>query len=276
LSTLATRSIEEVARAAPTGHHWFQVYVWRDRGLVFELIDRAHASGYEALMVTVDTPVFGRRLRDVRRGFQLPPTIGPATLADGLAHPAWTWRLLSSEPIGFANVRAASVGDGSTPVSLADYINGQFDPSFDWDDIAELRTRWRGPLVLKGIQTDEDALLARDVGADAVVVSNHGGRQLDGAPATLEMLPAIKEAIGDELEVFLDGGIRRGSDIVKALALGANMCLIGRAYLYGLATAGQAGVGFVLALLDADVRRTLALMGLTSLEQLTPEMVRRR
>ncbi|GMU78319.1 MAG: putative L-lactate dehydrogenase [Acidimicrobiia bacterium] len=288
LSTLATRSIEEVAAAGgATADHWFQVYMWRDRGLVRAMVERAAAAGYRGLVLTVDTAVFGRRERDVRRGFTLPPTIGWDTILDGALHPGWTWRFLRSEPIRFANVVGVgaggaaaddltvddAVGDGSDPVTLSDYINAQFDPTLSWADLAWLRGIWSGPVLVKGIQSVRDATRAADEGVDGVVVSNHGGRQLDGVPATVEVLPAIADAVRDRTVVICDGGIRRGSDIVKALVLGAHATMAGRAYLYGLGAAGERGVDHVLGLLDAGVRRTLALLGAPSIRALDPSMV---
>jgi L-lactate dehydrogenase (cytochrome) len=271
LSTLSTRSIEEVAAAG--GTLWFQVYVWRDRGLVKEMVDRAADAGYRGLVLTVDTAVLGRRERDLRRGFTLPPQIGPRTLIDGAVHPAWTWAFVRAEPIRFANVAGRDVGDGTTAVSLADYINTQFDPALSWHDVEWLRSQWDGPLVVKGVQTVEDARVAAEVGVDAVALSNHGGRQLDGAPATLDLVAPVADAVGDRVEIICDGGVRRGSDIVKAVALGARACMAGRAYLYGLAVGGQRGVAHVLRLLDADVRRTMALVGVRSVADLDRALV---
>jgi L-lactate dehydrogenase (cytochrome) len=272
LSTLGTRSIEEVA-AVSDGPQWFQVYMWRDRGLVKEMIGRAAAAGYEALMLTVDTAVLGRRERDVRRGFTLPPKIGPATLVDGLLHPAWTWAFVRAEPIRFANVVGAQVGDGADAVSLSDYVASQFDASLSWKDVDWLRSVWDGPIVLKGVQTVEDARLAAEAGVAAVALSNHGGRQLDSAPAPLDLVAPVADAVGDRVEVLCDGGVRRGSDIVKAVALGARACMAGRAYLYGLGAAGERGVDHVLGLLAADVRRTMALVGATRVTDLTRDLV---
>jgi L-lactate dehydrogenase (cytochrome) len=272
LSTLATRSIEDVAAAAP-GRFWFQVYMWRDRELVADLVARAAATGYEALCLTVDTAVLGKRERDVRRGFTLPPKIGLGTVVDGLIHPAWTWRFLRSEPIVFANVAGAAVGDGTEAIALAEYVGRQFDPGVTWDDVAWLRRLWEGPLVLKGIQSVEDALIAADSEVDAVVLSNHGGRQLDMAPPILELLPAVADAVGGRIELICDGGIRRGSDIVKAVALGATACMVGRAYLYGLGAAGEAGVDAAIDLLASELRRTMALVGASRLDDLGPELV---
>jgi L-lactate dehydrogenase (cytochrome) len=273
LSTLSTRSIEEVARVSE-GPKWFQVYVWRDRGLVKELIDRATTAGYEALVITVDTAVLGRRERDVRRGFSLPPKIGLGTLVDGAMHPGWTWRFLRSDPIRFANVgETVGVGDGSTAVTLSEYVNTQFDPGLSWRDVEWMRSVWNGPLIIKGIQTVDDARLAAEAGVEAIALSNHGGRQLDSAPAPIDLVAPVADAVGDRLEIVCDGGVRRGSDIVKAVALGARACMAGRAYLYGLGAAGERGVDHVLGLLDADVRRTMALVGASTVSELRPELV---
>jgi L-lactate dehydrogenase (cytochrome) len=272
LSTLSTRSIEEVATAG-RGPKWFQVYAWRDRGLVKEMLDRATEAGYEAIVLTCDTAVLGRRERDVRRGFTLPPKAGLDTLLDGAIHPRWTWGLLRSEPIRFANVVGRNVGDGATAASLADYINSQFDPGLSWSDLDWLRTTWTGPIVLKGVQTVEDARIAADSGVEAVALSNHGGRQLDGAPATLDLVAPVADVVGDRVDIVCDGGVRRGSDIVKAACLGARACMAGRAYLYGLAAGGQRGVAHVLSLFDADVRRTMALVGAHSVAALERDLV---
>jgi L-lactate dehydrogenase (cytochrome) len=260
LSTMSTRSIEEV-RAVSDGRLWFQVYAWRDRGLIKEMIDRAAAARYEALVLTVDTAVLGRRERDVRRGFSLPPAIGARTIIDGALHPGWTWSFVRSEPIRFANVVGRDVGDGASPVTLSDYINTQFDPSLSWADVDWLRSVWDGPIVLKGIQTVEDAVLAADAGVDAIALSNHGGRQLDGAPAAFELVAPVADAIGGRTEIICDGGVRRGSDILKAVAAGATAAMAGRAYLYALGAAGERGVDRVLEWFRADLVRTMSLVG---------------
>jgi len=274
LSTMGTRSIEEVAAASGDGRRWFQVYVWRDRGLMKEMIERAAAGGYEALIVTVDTAMLGKRERDVRRGFSLPPKIGLDTLLQGALHPGWTWRFVRAEPVRFANVAGrGDVGDGSTAVALADYINTQFDPSLSWADIEWMRSIWDGPIVLKGIQTVADAQLAVQHAIEGIALSNHGGRQLDGAPSPISLVAPVVDAVGDAIEVYCDGGVRRGSDIVKAVALGARACMIGRAYLYALAAGGERGVDHVLRLFDADVRRTMALIGATDVAALGRELV---
>lgn len=276
LSTLATRSIEEVA-AVSDGPKWFQVYMWRDRGLVKDLINRVTDCRYEALLLTVDTAVLGKRERDVRRGFTLPPKIGLDTILDGIMHPGWTWSFVRAEPILFANVTGGrNPEDGTEAISLAEHVARQFDASITWDDVAWLRSQWDGPLVVKGVQTVDDARLAADAGVEAIALSNHGGRQLDSAPAPLDLVAPVADAVGDRVEIICDGGVRRGSDIVKAVALGARACMAGRAYLYGLGAAGERGVDHVLGLLDADVRRTMALVGASTLADLTPDLVERR
>jgi L-lactate dehydrogenase (cytochrome) len=275
LSTMATRSIEEVA-AVSRGPKWLQVYVWRDRGLVKELLSRAAQAGYEAIAITVDTAVLGRRERDVRRGFTMPPQLGLGTLIDGLLHPGWTWAFARAEPITFANVSAAKAPAGGAPVVLAEYINAQFDPALSWRDLDWFRAQWDGPIVLKGIQSVADARLAADAGIEAIALSNHGGRQLDGSPPILELVPPVAEAVGDRVEIICDGGVRRGSDMLKAVALGARACMAGRAFLYGLGAGGERGVDKVVGLLEADLRRTMALTGCRQLSDAGPELIRWR
>lgn len=272
LSTLGTRSIEEVA-AVGSNRLWFQVYTWKDRDLVADLLKRAAAADYEAICLTVDTAVLGRRERDVRRGFTLPPKVGLSTIVDGLLHPGWAWQFLTSEPIIFANVAGMSVGDGTDAISLAEYVGSQFDPGLSWNDVDWLRGRWDGPIVVKGIQSVEDAVVAADRGVEAIAISNHGGRQLDSAPATLDLLPDIAAAVGGRTEIICDGGVRRGSDIVKAIALGASAVMTGRPYLYGLGAAGEAGVDQVLTNFGSEMQRTMALIGCTNVEDLGPEYI---
>lgn len=267
LSTLGTRSIEEV-RSVSDGRLWFQVYAWRDRGLLREMIQRAGACSYEALVLTVDTAVLGRRERDVRRGFALPPQIGPGTILDGALHPGWTWDVVSHEPIRFANVTGRSVGDGTSPVTLSDYINSQFDHGLAWSDVEWLRANWDGAVVLKGIQSVDDARVAAEAGVDAIALSNHGGRQLDGAPAPFDLVAPVADAVGGRTEIICDGGVRRGSDILKAVASGATACMAGRAYLYGLGAAGERGVDRVLEWFAADLRRSMTLLGVGSIGEL--------
>jgi len=260
LSTLGTRSVEELA-AASDGPKWFQLYVWRDRGLAKELMARARAAGFECIMPTVDTAVLGRRERDVRRGFTLPPKIGPSTLVDGIRHPAWTWNLVRREPITFSSVAGHAGIDGSTAVALSTYVATQFDPSLSWRDVEWIRSEAGMPVMLKGVQSVADVRTAASVGVDAVVLSNHGGRQFDGAPAPLDLLPEVMDSVGESIEVLVDGGVRRGSDVVKAVRLGARAVLIGRPYLYGLAAAGEEGVSWVISHLTSGIDRTLRLTG---------------
>jgi L-lactate dehydrogenase (cytochrome) len=275
LSTLGTRSIEEMAAAA-SGRQWFQVYVWRDRGLVKEMLARAAAAGYEAILPTVDTAVLGRRERDVRHGLTLPPQLGLGMLLDGARHPAWTWDFISAEPISFANLQRPGAPGGTSPVSLSGFMTEQIDSSLSWRDVDWLREQWAGPIVLKGIQSVADATLAADAGIEAIVLSNHGGRQLDGAPPPLELVAPVADAVGGRTEIICDGGVRRGSDIVKAVALGANACMMARPYLYGLAVAGERGVQHVLEMFDTGLRRTLALAGCSSFADVGPDLVRWR
>jgi L-lactate dehydrogenase (cytochrome) len=269
LSTMGTTSVEDFAAAAPAARRWFQLYLWRDRAASRDFVARAHAAGYEALVLTVDTPVAGARLRDVHNGLTIPPALTLRTLLDGAAHPAWWFDLLTTPPLEFASLASW----GGTVAELADKV---FDPAATLDDVRWLRAAWPGPLVVKGIQSVDDARAVVDAGADAVVVSNHGGRQLDRAPTPLEQLPAVVAAVGDRAEVYLDGGIMNGGDVVAAVALGARACLVGRAYLYGLMAGGERGVQRAADLLAAEIRRTMQLLGVTSTAELTGERVRLR
>ncbi|MGH4028843.1 alpha-hydroxy acid oxidase [Actinomycetota bacterium Odt1-20B] len=266
LSTMGTTSIEDVAAAEPDARRWFQLYVWRDRAACRDLIDRARAAGYDTLILTVDTPVAGARLRDVRNGLTLPPSLGLRTFLDGALHPSWWANLLTTEPLTFASLTS---WDGT----VAELVNAMFDPSLDFDDLDWVRAAWPGKLVVKGIQNSDDA---RDVvkhGADAVVVSNHGGRQLDRAPTPLELLPKTVDAVQGEAEVWLDTGILSGADIVAGLARGADLCLVGRAYLYGLMAGGRRGVERAVDILRTEILRTMQLLGVERIADLRPEHV---
>jgi L-lactate dehydrogenase (cytochrome) len=275
LSTMGTRSIEEVA-AVSDGDKWFQVYTWRDRGLVRELLERSKAAGYTAVWLTVDTAVLGRRERDVRRGMTLPPKIGPRTIVDGAIHPGWTWDFLRNDPITFANVVGLSDEDGSTAVTLSEHMARQFDPALSWSDVDWLRTVWDGPIVLKGVQTVADAKQAVAMGVEGIGLSNHGGRQLDDAPAPIDLVEPVRDEIGEGAAIICDGGVRRGSDIVKALALGADAVSIGRPYLYALGAAGERGVDQLLALLRDGMERTMALTGVRTVGEIDRGLVLRR
>ncbi len=275
LSTMGTRSIEEVA-SVTAADKWFQIYTWRDRPLVEELVGRAKAAGYSTVWLTVDTAVLGRRERDVRRGFTLPPKIGPWTLVDGAVHPGWTWDFLRNEPIKFANVVGRSEMDGSTPISLATKVANHFDQSLSWNDIEWLRSIWDGPIVLKGIQTVADAKQAVAMGVQGIGLSNHGGRQLDDAPVPLELVEPVRAELGDDVTIICDGGVRRGSDIVKALALGADAVTVGRPYLYALGAAGERGVDQLLSFMREGLERTMALTGVRSVGEIDRSLVRRR
>jgi L-lactate dehydrogenase (cytochrome) len=267
LSTMGTTSIEDVAAAAPNARKWFQLYVWKDRDAGEDLVKRSAAAGYEALMLTVDVPVAGARLRDVRNGFTIPPSLTAKTVLDASLHPAWWANLLTTRPLTFASL---STWDGT----VAELLDKLFDPTMTIDDLNWLRSIWDGPLIVKGIQTVEDARRVVDAGADAVVLSNHGGRQLDRAPTPLRILPDVRKAIGSDAEIYLDTGIMSGADIVAAIALGADACLVGRAYLYGLMAGGQRGVARAAEILTKEVRRTMALLGASSVAELNPSHVR--
>ena len=266
LSTMATRSIEDVADASK-GPKWFQLYVWRDEALVDELVERADAAGYGALCLTVDTAVLGRRERDLRNGLTIPPRAGLRTVLDGARRPQWWWGFIRSDELIFANV-VSRAPEGTGAEGLAVFTNRQFDPSVTWESAARIAARWPRTFAVKGIQCAEDAVRAVEIGASVVIVSNHGGRQLDNARGALEVLPEVVEAVGGSAEVVLDGGVRRGTDVVKALALGARAVMIGRAYLYGLAAGGEAGVARALSLLDTELRTALGLVGVSAVADL--------
>ncbi len=275
LSTMGTRSIEEVA-AVSDGEKWFQVYTWKDRGLVKDMVGRAKAAGYTAIWLTVDTAMLGRRERDVRRGMTLPPKIGLSTILDGAIHPAWTLDFLRNEPITFANVSGLMDDDGSSAVTLSEHMARQFDQALSWSDIDWLRSIWDGPIVVKGIQTVADAKIAVEMGVDGLGLSNHGGRQLDDAPAPIDLVEPVRDEVGGDATIICDGGIRRGSDIVKALALGANAVSIGRPYFYGLAAAGERGVDHVLDFMRDGLERTMALSGCRTIDEISRDLVQRR
>jgi len=267
LSTMSICSIEEVAAASPAPF-WFQLYVMRDREFIAALIDRARAAGCPVLVLTLDLSIIGQRHKDLYNGLSAPPRFGLNTLAQLGRHPAWCWRMLRGGRWQFGNIIGHARGVENLR-SLTQWSAEQLDPSLDWEDVRWVRERWPGKLVLKGILDPEDARLGVEAGADAIVVSNHGGRQLDGAPASLDALGPVVAAVGDRTEIWMDGGIRSGQDVLKALAAGARGALIGRAWNYGLGAQGEAGVRRVLEIINQELDLTMAFCGLTSVEQIT-------
>jgi L-lactate dehydrogenase (cytochrome) len=267
LSTMGTTTPEDVAAAAPGADRWFQLYVWRDRDVSYALAERARGSGFRTLILTVDLPVGGARLRDVRNGMTVPPSLTARTALDGARHPSWWLNFLTTEPLSFASLPSL----GGTVADSADRL---FDPALNFDDLVWLRDQWDGPIVVKGIQSVEDARRVIDLGANAVILSNHGGRQLDRSPTPLLLIQPVVEAIGSDAEVYVDGGIMNGGDIVAAIALGARAAFVGRAYLYGLMAGGQDGVQRAADILTADIERTMKLLGVRSLAELHPDHVR--
>jgi L-lactate dehydrogenase (cytochrome) len=272
LSTMSICSLEQVAEAAP-GPLWFQLYVWRDREVTRSLMERAKAAGYRVLVVTVDTPVLGQRERDIRNGLVVPPRITLNNLLDTARRVSWLRGLLDNPRITFGNF-AGTEAAGQNPVSVAEYTTRQFSPAVSWADLDWFRSVWSGPMAIKGVMSVEDARLAVEHGVEAIVVSNHGGRQCDYLPGAVEVLPEIVDAVGDRAEVILDGGVRRGSDAVKAIALGARACMIGRAFNYGLAAGGQAGAEKAIDILQKEIDRCLALIGRPRLSDLDRSALR--
>ncbi len=264
LSTVASTSVEDVAA---TGHPglWFQLYIWRDRDMVADLVRRADERGYRVLEVSVDVPVSGLRRRDVRNGLTIPPQLTARTLASILSRPSYWTGMVRSPAVRFANAPPSLDGTGGVTI---ENMSAQFDPSVSWADVAWLRERWPGRLLVKGPLSPEDARRAVDAGADGVHLSNHGGRQLDRSVPPVRTVPAVRDAVGHDATVLVDSGIRSGADIVAAVALGADAGAVGRAYLYGLMAAGEPGVDHALALLAAQVRRTMELLGVTSVGEL--------
>ena len=266
LSTMGTASIEDVAAAAPSGRNWFQLYMWKDRDRSMALVDRAARAGYDTLLVTVDVPVAGARLRDKRNGFTIPPQLTVGTILDVLTRPAWWFNFLTTEPLAFASL-------SRWPGTVAELLDTMFDPTVSYEDLAWIRSRWPGKLVVKGVQSLGDARRLADAGVDAITLSNHGGRQLDRAPVPLRLLPDVAREVGKDVEIHLDTGITTGADIVAAIALGARFTMVGRAYLYGLMAGGRAGVDRMIAILRSDIERTMRLLGVASLEELAPHHV---
>jgi L-lactate dehydrogenase (cytochrome) len=266
LSTMSINSIEDVAQAV-TKPFWFQLYVMRDRGFMRELLQRAQAARCSALMLTVDLQVLGQRHCDVRNGLTVPPQMSLRNVIDIMSKPAWAWSVLNGRRKTFGNL-AGHVKGMEGVASLAQWIGSQFDPSLSWKDIDWIRSQWPGKLILKGILDPDDARLAVKADATAISVSNHGGRQLDGAPSAISALQGIVDAVGADLEVLFDSGVRTGADILRALALGARACIIGRAYIYGLGAGGEAGVARAIEILHKELDVTMALCGVKSVGEI--------
>lgn len=266
LSTLGTCAIEDLVTAVPQGRKWFQLYMWRDRERSMALVKRAADAGFDTLLATVDVPVSGARLRDNRNGMTIPPTLTLRTVLDAVPHPRWWFDLLTTEPLAFASL-------DRWPGTVAEYLSTMFDPSLTFDDLEWIKEQWPGKLVVKGIQTLDDARAVVDRGVDGIVLSNHGGRQLDRAPVPFHLLPTVARELGRHTEILVDTGIMSGADIVAAVALGARCTLVGRAYLYGLMAGGEAGVSRAIDILREGVTRTMRLLGVTCLEELSPKHV---
>jgi L-lactate dehydrogenase (cytochrome) len=266
LSTLGTASIEDVAAAAPQGRKWFQLYMWRDRDRSMALVRRAAEAGFDTLLATVDVPVAGARLRDIRNGMSIPPALTLRTAFDAALRPHWWFDLMTTEPLSFASLDRWSG-------TVGQYLDTMFDPSLTFDDLAWIKSQWPGKLVVKGIQTLDDARAVVDLGVDGIVLSNHGGRQLDRAPVPFHLLPVVARELAAHTEILVDTGIMSGADIVAAVALGARCTLVGRAYLYGLMAGGEAGVRRAVDILSGQLTRTMKLLGVTCLEELSPKHV---
>jgi L-lactate dehydrogenase (cytochrome) len=266
LATLAICSIEDVAQAVEKPF-WFQLYVMKDRGFARSLIERAAAARCSALVLTVDLQVLGQRHADIKNGLSVPPSLKLRNLINMATRPGWVWRVLAGKRWTFGNLAGYAKGEQGI-TALAEWIAHQFDPALCWKDVEWIRSVWPGKLIIKGILDVEDARIASKTGAAAIVVSNHGGRQLDGAASTVAMLPKIAEAVGSDIEVLFDGGIRSGQDVMRALALGAKGCLVGRAYVYGLGAGGEAGVARAIEIVRNELAVTMALTGVTSIDEI--------
>ncbi len=267
LSTMGTTSIEDVAAASgPNGRNWFQLYMWKDRDRSMALVDRAAKAGYDTLLVTVDVPVAGARLRDKRNGFSIPPALTAGTIVNAIPRPAWWIDFLTTEPLAFASLSSWSG-------TVAELLDAMFDPTVTYEDLAWIKEQWPGKVVVKGVQTLADAKRLADLGVEGITLSNHGGRQLDRAPIPFHLLPEVAREVGKHTEVHLDTGIMSGADIVASVALGARFTMIGRAYLYGLMAGGRAGVDRTIAILGEQVARTMRLLGVASLAELNPDHV---
>lgn len=266
LSTLGTTSIEDVRRVNPNGRLWFQLYVMRQREISYGLVERAAKAGYDTLFFTVDTPIAGARLRDKRNGFSIPPQLSLKTVANAIPRPWWWYDFLTTPKLEFASL-------SSTDGTVGELLDAAMDPSINYEDLKEIRELWPGKIVIKGVQNVEDSKKLADLGVDGILLSNHGGRQLDRAPVPFHLLPEVVREVGKDTEVMVDTGIMNGADVVASLALGAKFTLIGRAYLYGLMAGGRRGVDRTIEILSEEVRRTMRLLQVSCVEELEPKHV---
>ncbi|MCZ9308176.1 alpha-hydroxy acid oxidase [Corynebacterium uberis] len=266
LSTLGTTSIEDVKKANPTGRNMFQLYVMKDRSISYGLVERAAAAGFDTLFFTVDAPIAGNRLRDARNGFSIPPQISLGTVLNAIPRPWWWWDFLTTPQLEFASLT-------STGGTVGELLDSAMDPSIQFADLDEIRAMWPGKLVVKGVQNVADSKKLADLGVDGIILSNHGGRQLDRAPVPFHLLPEVVREVGKDIDVAMDTGIMHGADIVAALAMGAKFTFVGRAYLYGLMAGGEAGVDRMIEILSSQIRRTMKLLQVANVEELGPEHV---
>ena len=275
LSTLSSISIEEIGSLTSTPK-MFQIYIHKDRGLTYEFIERCKRAKFTSLCLTIDTIVAGNRERDLRTGMTMPPKFTPSSLLSFALRPRWVYNYLTHEGFKLSNLEGKTEKGSKEAISVIDYLNSQFDTNLCWEDAQKAIEAWGGPFAIKGVMSVADAKRAVDIGASAIMISNHGGRQLDSSPAPFDILSDIVDAVGSKIEIICDGGIRRGTHVLKALALGANACSMGRPYLYGLAASGQAGVEAVLSNFEAELKRNMMLMGINNLSQLNSSKIRKR
>ncbi|MEB4616412.1 alpha-hydroxy acid oxidase, partial [Leucobacter sp. M11] len=266
LSTLGTTSIENVRAANPSGRNWFQLYVMREREISYGLVERAAAAGFDTLMFTVDTPIAGYRMRDTRNGFSIPPQLTPGTILNALPRPWWWFDFLTTPKLEFASL-------STTGGTVGELLNSAMDPTISYEDLDVIRELWPGKLVVKGVQNVADSVKLIERGVDGIILSNHGGRQLDRAPVPFHLLPQVVREVGADATVMIDTGIMNGADIVASVALGAKFTLVGRAYLYGLMAGGREGVDRMIQILRSEITRTMTLLGVSSLEELEPRHV---
>lgn len=273
LSTVSTCSIEQIADASK-GPKFFQVYAWKNRKMITDFIQRCQKNNYDAILLAVDLAALGKREKDLHNGHGNPIKLRLNTAFSALTKPAWLYRFITSPKLAMANM-LDFFPQASDAFKTLDSVNEQFDPTITWEDAKLIKEQWKGPFWLKGIQSVEDAILAAEMGVTGIILSNHGGRQLDGAPSAIDILPEVVKAVGSKIEIIVDGGIMRGADVVKAIALGADACMIGKAYLYGLASGGEAGVEKALEILNDEIKRVMALIGCQTMAELSPDVLKR-